>query len=561
MAVNVQLFGVPVEIRPSFAVLIVVLGLTDHPIGLPLALWVLIATVALLVHEFGHASVVLAFGGQPRIILLGSGGATLSPPLGARRLVALAAAGPLAGLVLGAVVLVAIRLAPPGTLPGWVVDDVLLVTVGWSVLNLLPLGQLDGHAVLEALVTVVLSRPPGAVGRFVGWMAVLLILVGTAAAGRYEATFMVAIVAILTGAPLGGLSRLFGAGGAITGPGLLVLGRSEEALAWSEKMLARRPDDLDLLLVRADALRLLTRWVDAEALFSTVLAQRPRSAHALAGRFIVRRAGGRTAEARTDLDALIAIAHDDHAAAGPLFAAFSVDGQLEAAAAFLDGELARPGLTRPERERLTVMRLSVDVGLGRVETALPVIELLIAASPDDLVLHEMRAQARIQTGDLDEARRSADRALVAAPRHPELLETLGVARRLSGHPEAALPALLDAATSRPELPRGRAELSACFTQLGRLEEAAAAIDSLPPRTSDDAHVAYARACLLARLGRSDEAARTLALAARVRPSLGRIAAWDPNLLALRAAHESAALTALEAQAAAALGPSGAAEAG
>jgi hypothetical protein len=122
------------------------------------------------------------------------------------------AAGPMAGLALGVLVTAAVRVAPRGALPADAVSDALFVTFGWSLMNLLPLGGMDGHGLLEAATTVVLGRPAAATGRFVGAMALLTIAVATAVAGWLEATFMVVFVAFVTLVPLGVVSRLFGVG-------------------------------------------------------------------------------------------------------------------------------------------------------------------------------------------------------------------------------------------------------------------------------------------------------------------------------------------------------------
>jgi Flp pilus assembly protein TadD len=101
--------------------------------------------------------------------------------------------------------------------------------------------------------------------------------------------------------------------------------------------------------------------------------------------------------------------------------------------------------------------------------------------------------------------------------------------RVSGDPEAALPLLIDAGAARPHLPRARAELAACFVQLGRVEEASAALKALDVVGEADPCVLYARGCLLAHTGDLAEAASTIERAAVVRPALRRIARWDPAL--------------------------------
>jgi Flp pilus assembly protein TadD len=106
---------------------------------------------------------------------------------------------------------------------------------------------------------------------------------------------------------------------------------------------------------------------------------------------------------------------------------------------------------------------------------------------------------------------------------------MGIAERFDGRADAALPRLLAAAAARPELPRARAELSACFTQLGRLDEARGALETLPEIARRDPFVRYAEACLLGATGDRIEAADRLADVVRIRPGLGRRAAADPVL--------------------------------
>ncbi len=529
LSANVRLFGIPVEIQPSFLVVIVLLGLPLHPGGPLLLVWAVLATIAILVHEGGHAAVARAFGAEPRIVLLAAGGATLAPRMGARKLLVMAAAGPIAGLLLGLVILVSEPALPKDPVTRAVVADSVWVTFGWSAFNLLPLGGLDGHAVLNALVTIALGRPAAAVGRVIGALVVIGLVVGTAALGWYEAAFMVGLMATIIGAPLGGLSRLFGASDEASGPELLALGRADEALAVAERGLRRRPGDLALRLVRADALRQLTRYADAIRAYDAILAEQPRLGRALAGRFVARRGAGERLGAEADLAALRAIPGQDPATTAAHFFAAYADQAYAEAQAIVERALADTRLSPPDRERFAALLVAVDVALGRAEDALATADDLLLESPDDFAVHEVRALALLQLGRIDEARNSAGRALAAAPHHPELLETLGRAERLAGRPAAALPILTASATARPDLPRARAELSACFCQLGRTDEAEAALATLPAWCDTDPHAAYARACLAAATGRSETARELVARAAATRPGLARIAAWDPVL--------------------------------
>ena len=185
-AARFTVLGVPIEIRASFLVLAAVLGLERHVDSFFLV-WLPIATVAVLVHEAGHAVAFRAFGIAPRMILHGGGGVTFGGDPGAHRRISLYLAGPLAGLLLGVVTVTAARLLPPGPTTQAFVDDVLFATLGWSVINLLPIGGLDGHAVLKDVVRVAFGHPAVQEIRFIGWCTIIVLTVGRSRSARTRA--------------------------------------------------------------------------------------------------------------------------------------------------------------------------------------------------------------------------------------------------------------------------------------------------------------------------------------------------------------------------------------
>jgi predicted Zn-dependent protease len=210
-----------------------------------------------------------------------------------------------------------------------------------------------------------------------------------------------------------------------------------------------------------------------------------------------------------------------------------VSQRYEEADAVIEAALARDDLDRTARGQLSGMQALLSEALGRPELGLQQVDMAIGDRPDDFVLHEVRALVLIGLGRPQDAEKSARRALGAMPRNPELLETMGVAERFAGHADAALPRLLAAAVDRPELPRARAELSACFTQLGRIDEARGALDLRSETARRDPFSLYADACLLGATGNRVEAAERLAEAVRIRPGLGRRATADPVLAWMR----------------------------
>lgn len=115
-------------------------------------LWVLCLTVSLAVHELGHALVARRLRLSPRILLHGFGGLCMHER--AERDahdVAIVAAGPAAGLALGAVsfaVLYALRTFSPETLANPMVGAglrwMVWLNIFWSLVNLIPMWPLDG---------------------------------------------------------------------------------------------------------------------------------------------------------------------------------------------------------------------------------------------------------------------------------------------------------------------------------------------------------------------------------------------------------------------------------
>jgi Zn-dependent protease len=201
---NFSLLGIPVRISPFFWVLALVFGwgLTD---GLPLllALWVIAVLVSLMVHEFGHALAFRACGIQARVVLYHFGG--LAIPEGSswwvgagrmapRQQIFISAAGPVAQLALAAVILAIVRasghviiwprsllgaefpfnfygLVPTemlwgsGNPPAIAIDplnDLLLFlvlpSVFWAVLNLIPVYPLDGGQIAREVCVVLDPR-------------------------------------------------------------------------------------------------------------------------------------------------------------------------------------------------------------------------------------------------------------------------------------------------------------------------------------------------------------------------------------------------------------------
>ncbi len=148
---------IPITIHPLFWLTALLIGFLSSQ-GSPLAilLWIVVILVSVLVHEFGHALMALAFHLKPSIELVALGGVTTHEgkdlPLWKQFLIVLN--GPLFGFLL---FLSAWGL---GKLPlGETLSTVFLffsrVNLIWTILNLVPVVPLDGgqllRIVLEAL--------------------------------------------------------------------------------------------------------------------------------------------------------------------------------------------------------------------------------------------------------------------------------------------------------------------------------------------------------------------------------------------------------------------------
>ncbi|HEU4389118.1 MAG TPA: site-2 protease family protein [Blastocatellia bacterium] len=180
-----KIFGIPVRVRLFFFVMMIALGYNLR--GRPefLVAWVAAAFVSVLIHEFGHALTVRAFGGTPEIELYGMGGLTrwsIEQRLSPLRQIIVSLAGPFAGLVAGVVVVVlffVLRL--PDGLGRSTLNYLMWTTIGWSVLNLIPMLPLDGGNVVRSLEELITGRPDAKFTRIIS----IALAVGVACIGLF----------------------------------------------------------------------------------------------------------------------------------------------------------------------------------------------------------------------------------------------------------------------------------------------------------------------------------------------------------------------------------------
>jgi Zn-dependent protease len=155
-----RVLGFPVHVDVSFLLVMGLFGYSYWSGSLrDIVLWVVIATVAVLAHELGHAVAARAAGAQPHIALVGFGGiTTFTPPgpLSRVRSLGISLAGPAVGLVLGVALIAVDFSAGSGLDPfGWqrsALTSGEFTCLGWSVLNLLPVLPLDGGQAMRELL-------------------------------------------------------------------------------------------------------------------------------------------------------------------------------------------------------------------------------------------------------------------------------------------------------------------------------------------------------------------------------------------------------------------------
>lgn len=190
--------GTPVRIDLTFLGIVVVLGLSLADDPWRMAVWVLLVTVSVLVHEAGHVWALRRNGRDSEVVLAWLGGATISSSrreLAPWRSIGISVAGPLAGMSFG-LLLAAVLNGYDAPTAVWVRDLSWFINIWWSMFNLLPVMPLDGGHVMRELFTLAsasIEKTIAALGVLLGAAATSIALVLTD--NRYG-WFALAIVAL-----------------------------------------------------------------------------------------------------------------------------------------------------------------------------------------------------------------------------------------------------------------------------------------------------------------------------------------------------------------------------
>lgn len=142
-----RLGSIPVRIEFPFFLVAVLLGVNSRP-GILLVGWVAVLLVSILVHELGHALTGRAFKERVSIVLHAFGGLTFRSGkfMSATEDIVVSLAGSVTQiLVLGLPALLLLRSgAIHSSTPYVIVSDLKWVSLGWAIVNLLPILPLDG---------------------------------------------------------------------------------------------------------------------------------------------------------------------------------------------------------------------------------------------------------------------------------------------------------------------------------------------------------------------------------------------------------------------------------
>lgn len=187
----------PVRVHPLFWLITLLLGMGTFQNPNPpimIALWLVVVFISILVHELGHALAMRRFGYGARVVLYSFGGLAIQDDnhsfesyRGARTTreqVIISLAGPIAGFLFAALVLLVVRLSGQAVTCPWLdallegrwpqtlipfafepygfvrqkvqvldefIYDLLYVNIFWGIVNLMPLFPLDGGQVARAL--------------------------------------------------------------------------------------------------------------------------------------------------------------------------------------------------------------------------------------------------------------------------------------------------------------------------------------------------------------------------------------------------------------------------
>jgi Zn-dependent protease len=187
-----SLFGIPVRVLSSFWIFSLILGVggaTSAPAALRGILTVTaVWFISVLLHELGHALAARRYGLQPSITLHFMGGLTHfeGGRLSRAQSCLVSFAGPAVGLLFGALVFVVARSSSPSPLARDIINSLLYINIGWTIINLLPVIPFDGGHIMASLL--------GPRRALAAWVISALVAAPAAAAGLLKGSLWIAFI-------------------------------------------------------------------------------------------------------------------------------------------------------------------------------------------------------------------------------------------------------------------------------------------------------------------------------------------------------------------------------
>lgn len=186
---------IPIAIRPTFWVTVVLLGLQNGLQGRELVAWTAAVFLAVLVHELGHAFAARRAGANfIEVELYFLGGVTMwsaPEPLSPLRRLGVAAAGSGVGILLGLVAILPLRYAPLSADGVIFAQAFVFAALVWGILNWVPIRALDGGVMVSSFFEWLMPNR----GKLVAETVLFGFgVVGIAAAALFGQWFIAAIV-------------------------------------------------------------------------------------------------------------------------------------------------------------------------------------------------------------------------------------------------------------------------------------------------------------------------------------------------------------------------------
>jgi stage IV sporulation protein FB len=156
--IQFSIFGIPVAVQPFFWVTMALIGgalnANTPEALLKLALFILAGFISIMVHELGHALTIKHYKLPTSITLQAFGGYATYPSgrLSRPQNFLVTAAGPAAQLVLALVAYVLLNRLPPNDGIDKFLESLMLISLLWAVLNLLPVLPMDGGQLVNAVL-------------------------------------------------------------------------------------------------------------------------------------------------------------------------------------------------------------------------------------------------------------------------------------------------------------------------------------------------------------------------------------------------------------------------